>query len=172
MTLLEEEIGKEVYIGGSNVDNFTPMSVFIEKSLFAFKNKIEKIEVDITEELIAAHGILTTALSIPNSIPEDTSIFIILPDADEESNSYILEVESIYLLQKIVEALVDKHVTEKDAENVSDYILNLKNQNIEDIFILYGYNITLSYRIMDTTLEQLVKEKNHACLQSIVRSQI
>jgi len=172
MTLLAEEIGKDVYIGGSNVDNFTPIPVFIEKSLFAFKKKVEKIPVDITEEFIAAHGILTTALSIPNTIPQNTSIFIILPEADNDNNSFILEVESIFLLQKIIEALVNSAITEEELESVEDYISNLKKQKIENIFILYGYNIELSYKVLETSLNKLEREKNHICLQSIVRSQV
>jgi hypothetical protein len=171
MTTLVKEIGNTVFIGGSNIDNFSPMPIIVENGFFVFKNKVEKVLVDITEEFIAIHGLLTSAVSIPENVPAGSQIFIIIPLANPEGHSYILEVETVYLLQKIIETLVTKTSIEKDVENIADYISDISHQNIEDLFIVYGYTLDLVYKIDKDSVQKLEREKTNKCLQSIVRSQ-
>ncbi len=172
MTLLTEALGKSVYIGGHDVDCFSPIPVFIETILCYFKEKLNKVKVETEETLIAAYGILTSATAIPDSIPEGTEIFLIIPRANTEKDSFIVVIESIYLLQKIIEAMVGATLVNGDGiEDVVDYMVNVEEQNIENLYVVYGHTIDLTYNIESTTLKMLTAELNHPSLKNLMECQ-
>ena len=171
MTLLTEVLGEEVYIAGNDIDSFSPISVFTEKILFKFKKKISEIKVETPETLIAAYGILTSAVSLPDNIPNSTEIFLIIPEANSDKSSFIITVESLYLLQKIIETMVGSSTDGDDLEDVVDYVVNIEEQKIENIFILYGHSLDLMYHIPDNAFKTLTVERTHLCLKKLVEYQ-
>lgn len=172
MNTLGNLTGKCVYVGGGSLESFSPVPIFLDKSLLAFKKQVEAVPIDIGEELVVVNGLLTTALNLPSSIPENTQIFLIVPDADLAGNGFIVDVESLYLLEKIIQAMINyASMGETEIDEVIDYMTNVEEQKIEDIFILYGYQVELTHTIPKDSVKLLNYVKFDGELMRLVEEQ-
>ena len=146
-TNLKECIGECRYLCGSTPDSEDCYPLFISQYKIDLRNHVNEIPVDITEELLAIHGIVTSATSIPLDVPNDVDIFLIVKDATTDFDSYIIPIEDIETLQKLVEMIVLYEFEEE--EEVEDDIIelmgNIEQQNIGDLYVVYGTQVALAY---------------------------
>lgn len=139
-------IGKEVYVACGAPESAETFPLCLVRYKSDLRNYLEKFPIDEGDRLIAAFGILTSALSIPLELPVNTEIFLILKDATSEYESYILEVESLEKLQDLISYVTAQDPNEEDIpDDLIDELPSIEPQQIEDIFVLYGEKVELMY---------------------------
>lgn len=145
---LKESIGKELYFVGSQPDG-TGDAVPLYASTFKIdvRNYLNEIIVEPMDEIIAIHGVVTSAVSIPLEVPEEVDIFLVLKDATMEFDSYILPVETIQDLQEVVSYIAQEQYDEEDdiSDDIIEYLADIECVDIEDMFVVYGRKLELIY---------------------------
>ena len=162
---LEDSIGQTRYLIGYNVQT----SSFVNADLTVLTHKtavakhLSKGAVANMGDISLLHGTLTRAVSIPDKLHDNIDIFLVLPRATAELDSFIIQCCSLAYLQTVVTALITQTTEDsEDLDNIIDDIADLDAQTIEDLYVLYGYEIELQYTfdsdgIDDEILEEATK---------------
>jgi hypothetical protein len=101
---------------------------------------LQEKEDDEIEELVAYHGILTRAHTIPEEIGNDPP-FIVIEDIGATGTGIIVET-SAWSAKGVMKEVV-KVFTDKDLASFGF--------TIDDIFVLYGYEVTIAYSSNNVT---------------------
>jgi hypothetical protein len=151
MKTLNEMVGKIVFAFGSNIEDSDTFPLYVADTAKIIYKKLKETFIQAPNEVVLAHGVLTSAVSIPSTLPINTKAFILVPEANASKDSYIIEIDTIDKLTAIIEAMVideipasiDLHMQ----EDICDYLFDIDTQDIENIYIVYGYSIELTYHL-------------------------
>ena len=138
-------VGREVFVFGSSIEDEVPKDLKVSTVFNEMLRYLHNEDARLSSGVLLLHGILTSAVSIPNDVPRGTHIYVILPEANHAGDSFIITVESIEQLTAIIEAAVNPVIAPSSSAETLDYLFDVDVQNIEDVFILYGYEVDLVY---------------------------
>lgn len=144
MDYFEDNLGKEVFILSEEKKNDCTLTFHKkpEEVSSYFNSSIARSIYDVS----LYHGILTKAISIPSEISTNIDILVIVRK-DKSKNCNIFPCVSLNHAQTLISALVgssvsiDNHYLDTILEDIS----GLDKQNIDNIYIMYGYTIELHY---------------------------
>ena len=138
-------VGREVFVFGSNIEDEVPKELKVTTVFNEMQRHLHNEDARLSSGALLLHGVLTSAVSIPNDVPKGTYIYIILPEANHAGDSFIIAVESVDHLTAIIEAAVNPVIAPTSSAETLDYLFDVDIQNIEDVFVLYGYEVDLVY---------------------------
>jgi len=159
-SLLKNFVGYSLFVFGSEIEDEDPTEMVFFKKPKEMKDFLEQKPIHTNSNFKLIHGTLSSAVSIPQELDKDLCIYILLPFANSVGDTFIIEVDDLPMLEEIIYALV----TPKKMSNtppsypteteILDALFDVDEQNIEDIFILYGYEIPLglTYSIKNVSL--------------------
>ncbi len=147
MVKLEDSIGKTCYLMGYPIQatNYDDARFTLFEHKTYVKSLIKKSEASSLGDISLLHGTITRASSIPDEVNDNLDIFLLLPQANIELDSFMIQCMNLDHLQKIVSALITRNIASEDLEELIDDLSSVDIQNIEDLYILYGYEIVLTY---------------------------
>ncbi len=159
---LEKYVGKAVFAFGSELEDENPIDMLIAPSLKYIKESMSNVVMFPGASWLLVHGVLTSAVSIPEKLDDGVDIFVIIPKANINNDSYIVAIDSLELLEELIETIVSEEIyksTTQNADALLDFVFDIDTQDIEGIFILYGYQIpiTLTFDSTDISLEKTRK---------------
>jgi hypothetical protein len=164
------DLGKEIFLLVDTTQSRTTMDMFDSAAavLTRFANKIALNLRDIT----LYHGVLTKATSIPgDNISSNIDIVLIIPSTG--SGCHIISCFSLDYAQKVVTALVGKRPLVSDVafDSITGDIKGIPKQTIENIYILYGYEVELHFTFDGTELDEEIIEGTKEIYAEIASTQ-
>lgn len=135
---------QEIYLLGSDgMSDTGELSAYDCDFFSSLKEHLTLISPMTEPSLIALHGVLTSARSIPAEIP-DVSVWIILQDSNDLDDGCVIEASpegGPDVIAKEIEALLENQDCPVD------------NLTIDDIFLLYGYELNLGYGVNEEEID-------------------
>lgn len=181
MKALEENLGKVVYVLGYLADTMElgrgTLKVFKDakeaKANFLLDSAANLRDISLI------HGTLTKAFAIPEVIDSCIDIFLVVPYISMEHDSFFIKCADLEQLQKIVSIITstdgETFPVDEDTngfEDIFDISLFIESEpkDIDDLYILYGYEVELQYTFDDMLLDDalidesigIYKELEHA----------
>lgn len=154
---VKDYLGEEVYtLSRSPLTSVVgPLEIF--KNTHDVQEYLQANTVVEEGELRLMHGILSTALSIPKSIPAPLEIFILLPNAYSKDQGIMVEVKNLEILEETINAITQNLIKIDKLSEIESTLVDIDTQKIEDIYIIYGYEINLYFQFdEEETDEQMV----------------
>jgi len=142
MDSLEDYIGKEVFLAGPG-DHGTGEGgdLHAEDDFMQMVEYLKNKDIDIEDPgLMVVHGVLTSAETVPSEL-KDSPVFVVITHPDRKDRGIIAESaasKSIELARQI-ERLLE---------------MNGGVADIEDLYILYGYPMTVCFALNDEDLDE------------------
>lgn len=181
MKALSNNVGNTVYLAGydSNVLDMGAGKCILKvfKHSEDAQNFFELETAAVLKNISLLHGTLTKAMSIPLEVDPCIDIFLIVPDINIDRDSFFIKCKDLEHLQTVVSKVTS--VTEevfpiededggfiidpdKDYEEDFDASLFLESEpkDIEDLYILYGYEIELHYTFDSLFLDESLVEES------------
>jgi hypothetical protein len=154
---MKEYIGKEVFIVAYSEEETTG-GVFITDDWEALTTYMNLLSVDCDYDKRVLHGVLTAASVLPQSIMNKNVFVISLnPNKNDEGVCVDLGTSSVEEVAKCVEKFItESHVIAFDTE-----------VDIDDVFILYGYQLPLCLSVSYSELDEEVIDTCEGMLQEI-----
>lgn len=172
---MEKHVGKTIYLAGYTIKS----TDFTNSTLNVFTHKKDALHylnrntVAILGDLSLLHGTLTRAMCIPNKLHDNVDIFLVIPRATVELGSCIIQCIDLAYLQKIVTSIITQNIEEEDVEELIDSVLNLDIQDIENLYVLYGYEIELKYCFNEDAIdEEIIEESKKLFKQLELRQKV
>lgn len=142
----DASIGRELYIVGPD-DEGDQDEVIAFPTVKGLKRFLASMNALVENDLMVVHGVLTSARSIPDDV--DHSAYIIYLDSGDGTG-----IGSIRSVQEAT-----PHGVEKAVEEIVELEML---ESVDDVYILYGYEIPLCYTIDDEDVdEQILEECKH-----------
>ena len=140
---MEKYLYKEVYV--VSPDSITEVSgdLAIFDSLEDLLEYLKTKNVSINSDLRVVHGVLTSAKTIPKDL-RGKQAFIILTDPGVDDHGIVLDSDS-----EESEELAEEVVGRLEHPEATTWLLE-----IEDVFILYGYELTLTLSVDDEDIDE------------------
>ncbi len=156
MVKLEDSIGKTCYLTGYLIqaENYDDARFTLFEHKTYVKSWIKKKEATSLGDISLLHGVITRASSIPNEVADDLDIFVLIPQANIELDSFVIQCSDLIQLQKIVSALITRNVAFEDLEDLIDDLETIDLQDIENLYILYGYEVELTYAFESDSIDE------------------
>lgn len=150
MSQLKKHCNKEIFLAYNDEDNDRdlPVEIYITSELMELVDHINKLIPSIDFNIKILHGILTNASVLPKNLRGRTAFMIV----DDTILDHALVSES--------NAQSDKDL----ANTIDSLLLYNKSESIEDIYILYGYEISA---ILSLNEEELDEEIIDTCQKII-----
>ena len=176
MKALDNNIGKVVYILGhlSNVAELGKNDLKVFTDAEEVKAYLSKEPATTYKDISLLHGTLAPVFAIPENIEDCIDIFLIVPDATIERDSFIVKCTDLNHLQNSVMTLTstDSEIfpydddedpvvdMDKDFEEDFDASLFLESdpKDIEDLYVLYGYEVELLYTFDSLLVDEALIE--------------
>lgn len=170
MENLKDSIGKTRYVLGYLVQTTN----FLDATITAFQHKKDVVKylkngvVANMGDVSLLHGTVTKAISIPDKLHDNIDIFLLIPHANSEYESYVIQCGSLDYLQSVVTALITQTTEEsEDLDNIIDDIVDIEEQNIDDLYVLYGYEVELQYSFDSDNLDDEIVEESKKIYKKI-----
>lgn len=163
-------IGKTIFYLGYTTDSDGPCDFAIFQNAAEVKGYLHTLPVTSFGEPTIITGVLTRASSIPTKLDDDTDIFLVTPFATEEFNAYIRKCVDLKDLARFIEALICSNLPdlpEDICEELSCYAI----QDIDDIFIIYGQEVVLSYTFDEESIDDALTSAALAAYKTIEEMQ-
>ncbi len=162
MNSLEKNIGSTKYLLGYTVQ----ASNYLDATFAVFQHK-KDVTKHLSNGVVAnmgdislLHGTLTRAISIPDKLHSNIDIFLLVPNATSELDSFIIQCIDLDYLQTLVTALITQTTEEGDnLDSIIDDISDLDEQVIDELYVLYGYEIELQYSFDPSSLDDEIIEE-------------
>ena len=153
MDKFEKNLGKDVFILAEEKKNDASIT-FHDKTDDIFSYFNSNIAGNIYDVSLY-HGILTKAISIPSEISTNIDIIVIVRK-NKSNNCNIFPCVSLNYAQKLISTLVGSSISVDDhyLDTILEDISGLDKQNIDNIYILYGYSIELHYSFDKNELDE------------------
>jgi hypothetical protein len=176
MKAIDNNIGKVVYILGylSNVAELGKNDLKVFTDAEEVKAYLSKEPATTYKDISLLHGTLAPVFAIPENIEDCIDIFLIVPDATIERDSFIVKCTDLNHLQNSVMTLTstDSEIfpydddedpvvdMDKDFEEDFDASLFLESdpKDIEDLYVLYGYEVELLYTFDSLLVDEALIE--------------
>lgn len=151
--LFEKNVGKEIFILIDESNNRCSATIYdtADIVLKAFANRLATNISDVT----LYHGVLSKACSIPDDeISSNIDVIIFIPGSGNSCKT--ISCFSLEYLQKLIPAIVGNPPSKQDTDYVSiiDDTHKIPKQNIDNVYIFYGYSIELHYTFYKTDLDE------------------
>lgn len=156
---MKNMIGEEVFVVGIDnvIVNSGPLDIFSSyEEVIDHLNGLNPI-VDSDTKIV--HGVLTSAEILPDTF-DDVKPFIIIKDPDDGEIGSIIEIE-------------DDDKVEDLADRITDLVAGVGNvevaclPEIDDIFVLYGYEIDVVLSITEDSMDEQQIETGKKVFDSI-----
>jgi len=185
MKILKDNIGKEVYIVGYNAlaMNFGKSKLQVFYDFAAAQKFLARDTAANYADISLIHGVLTKAICIPEKIDACLDIFVIIPEANFEKDSYIVKCTDLDHLQNTIIKVTsengdiaypseDDFIRDRNYEEDCDISLSDTDQkDIEDLYILYGYEIELFFSFDESTLDEMLVDESKKLYKEIEHGQ-
>jgi len=140
---MEKHLYNEVYVIGVDSTVSTHGDLTVCDSFEALLNYLKTKNVSINSDLRVLHGVLTSAKSIPKDLmgrqafllfknPEDKGGIMLDADTDDDYNELASEIEMCL-----------------ENEELASFFFE-----IDDVYILYGYELTLTLSVDEDDLDE------------------
>ena len=169
--MMDAYVGKVVYALGytlsANKESISNIEVFNNRR--QLKRVFSRNSAAVLGEISLLHGILTRASSIPDKITGDVDIFLLVPNANDDFEGYIVQCISIKYLQQVVEALVRGAVEDgiEYIDEIIDITTDIDVQEIDELYVLYGYEIALQYSFSDEDIDEEIIDQSKKVYKNI-----
>jgi hypothetical protein len=154
---LKNNIGKEVFLIGADIlfEKSRPITIATNKRLLSRYLKTE----NVNSSLIVIHGIITSGKILPIDAIINTDIFIIIENQDDSFIIYVQSVQEIIDVISIVLENKDLKASTLEDYNydLADALFSANANSIDNIFILYGYQVPLEVKI-HTIMNDVIKK--------------
>ena len=139
--MLTRNVGKELFVLGNSLESPCNCPFVVSKKIQVLRSQLEKMRANDAEQILIVHGILTSAVSIPNQLPHGTNAFILIENANKAEDSFIIQLDSVEQVVRTIETLVNKKdfIGKVMADELDDSLFEVDKQQIENLFIMYGY---------------------------------
>jgi len=144
---MEDYLYKEVYVVGVDVTTSISGELKICDSFEDLLKHLKTKNASVTSDLRVIHGVLTAAKTIPKEL-HGRQAFVLLKDPDEDDHGLLLDSEAedyIELGEEIKEQL--------DTGEAASFFFE-----IEDVFIVYGYEMTLTLSVDEDDVDDDIIE--------------
>jgi hypothetical protein len=152
MNDFDKNLGKEIFMLSEEKRTASSVIFFenTEEILSCFNNSVAINTYDIN----LYHGILTRAISIPLEMNNNIDILIIIKNINSNKCNIFPCIDIAYA-QKFISVLVGSENVVKDYNYfiIDEEISKLSKQNIDNIYIFYGYTIELHYSFNKNELD-------------------
>jgi hypothetical protein len=143
---MEKYLYKEVYVVGPDSTVSDSGELVVLPSFEDLLSHLTTKSVSINSDLRVLHGVLTPARAIPSDL-KGRQAFILLKDKDQEDHGVLLDSDSDddYMdLAGEIEGVLD-------SEEIASFFYE-----IDDVFILYGYEISLVLSVDEEEIDETV----------------
>lgn len=148
---IKDYINKEVYVVGADSVSCVCEEIKIFLSFEELINHLKTKNLEINNDLRVIHGVLTSAKTIPADL-RGRQAFIVLLDPAVEDQGMLFDSSSDNNFRDLAEE-VESLVDSEDA----DFLCT-----IDDIFIVYGYEMPLTLAVDEDDLDEEIIE---SCLE-------
>jgi len=173
MKKLTDNVGETIYLLG-----YTVHANCMDATISVFKDKkdvntyLNKGVVANMGDVSLLHGTMTNAVSIPDKLHDNIDIFLIVPNANSDLDSFVIQCKDLDYLQNVVTALITQTIAEcDDTDNLIDDISNMDTQGIDELFVLYGYEVELKYAFDNGGLDDEIVEEAQKIYKKIEAGQ-
>lgn len=134
-------LNEQIYLVGMNGD-LDAGEVFIYDDFNDLNQHLAAAMPDLEPDLMVVHGIITSALYLPPD--PGRFVYILVQDPEDAMYGAIYEVEGddVDSLSKKIEEIIDG----------KEYYY--KNVSIDNIFVVYGYQMNLGYVVLPEEIEE------------------
>ena len=165
---LKNFVGSNIFVFGSEIEDEDPTELVFFKKPKDTREYLEQISLHNYANLKLVHGTLSSAVSIPTHLSDDLIGYILLPYANSVGDTFIIETDDLVMLEEVVNALVTPHRIEgmppgyPTESEIVDALFDVDEQRIEDIFILYGYEVPvgLTFSIKNVSIPTIKLGRN------------
>jgi hypothetical protein len=150
---VRKKIGKEVFVVGTDGDVETG-DIDVFDTVEELNEHLSRLNPIAESNITVIHGILTSAEYIPDDIGHGA--FVIALDPGDPDTGAIFEVMETdpSKLADIVEDLVTN-----EGGSIYTAANELGTVTIEDVFIIYGYELTLGYSVSEDEVDEGIIEE-------------
>jgi len=138
---IENFVGKEVFFVGLDGDSDEIGDFDTFHTLEGLNKHLENVNPYAEQNLTVVHGYLTSAECIPEEIGRGVYLIVTSPDEIDTGCIYEFTSADPNKLAELIEEILER---DKDG---------LEKVTIDDIFILYGYEISLGCTVRDEELD-------------------
>jgi len=144
---MDKYLYKEVYVVGTDCAVTISGELTVCGSFESLLNHLKTKNVSINSDLRVLHGVLTSAKSIPKDF-KDKQPFLLLEDPDSKEHGIVRDADA-----DSCEELATEIMTILDSEEVASFFFE-----IENVYILYGYELSLAMSVDDDDLDEDIIE--------------
>jgi hypothetical protein len=164
-------LGRNTFILGRDLTGnvIGPLEYFHSEN--ALESYISENSATAEGELILLNGVLANAFSIPDSVPENVEIFLVVPNAFAEKNGVIINVRNLKVLEETIMTLLQNTIVVDDSSDVNKGIELLDTQELHDLYVLYGYEIDLYFRYESDEVDEEIVQSCSAIYNRIAGAQ-
>lgn len=142
---IEDVLGEAAYVVGRNIVSNIVGPIEFFDSVMDVTGYLDSYSVASEGELRLLNGVVANVLSIPKSIPNSLEIMLLLPHAYSTDNGIIVEIKTLQQLEEAITSIVKDVIEIDESSELSQALIEINTQKIEDIYVLYGYEIELYY---------------------------
>lgn len=156
----EEVVGQQVFIISKQPDSnmIGPVDIYLTQE--AVETHFDTFTVSTEGELKLVHGIVTRADKIPKIIPSPLDIFLFISGAYGKDTGTLIDIDNVELLEETIIALLQQDIKTQSNTSINPIIKEMHTQTIEDLYVVYGYNIDLYFKLYE---EEIDLEQKHIC---------
>lgn len=151
MLNLKDDCNKEIFLAYNEENNEGNIAeIYVTKNLMDMVEYLKRLTTNLDCDIKILHGILTEACGIPKNL-RGKSAFIIVEDLYNTDHAIIMDSEahSDIELANSINAIL----------KYGDHNTNLMTKpEIEDIYILYGYEISIILALDEEELDEEIIE--------------
>ena len=146
VNVITEMLGKEVFVLASDETYHAATCVsrqfFIFDSIEDLRDKLSEISANEADDLKLVHGVLSSASVLPLDF-DDRTAYVIVANPLEDEDCFLVEGGD-----------TTKHIEEEVTDVMKFGIGDFFHAGIEDVFVLYGYEIPIGLGVPDDELDE------------------
>lgn len=164
-------LGRNTFILGRDLTSNVIGHIEYFHSEQALENYISENSAQAEGELRLMNGVLTTAFSIPDSIPENVEIFLVIPKAYAEKQGVFINISDLSELEETIVALIQDTILVPDNSGINKGIETLNTQELQDLYVVYGYEIDLYFRYEPDEIDEEIVQSCSSIYKKIENAQ-
>jgi len=151
--VLNMMVGQEVFVIASDEQSHnaadTSREFHICDSIEDLREKMKDLEVQDVDELRVVHGVLTHAAALPPDLKDRTAFVLVASPLDDEDGFMVESGDTLEHVEESVRELIEHGI---------GYCYDLE---IEQIFVVYGYELTIVLSINDDDIDEETLDSCH-----------
>lgn len=146
-------VGQEIFVVASEESfhnvHASQREFHVFDNVEELQEKMGELDVNDADEYRVIHGVLTHAAALPTDLKDRTAFVLVIDEADEE-NGYMVEAGDTV-----------EHVEDSVKDIIENGIGHLYDAEIEQVFVVYGYELTITLSINEDDLDEEVLDACH-----------